>query len=520
MTITSSTPTPPSDLVTWPPHVLLRGGKPRASALLGRALLVGGLLGGIAVAMSPAAPAAATRAVELPYEKIAKEFADAHGLAGADLTTTTYETALEKGFVRLPIGAFDARFPCAALDERAEDVRTAAAALVTAQDQYLAWLVGGTADVKGLRDDAKLVANWIKSWRAPQLAKGKSQPNADLFQVLGAPEAVTAASARLRDALAKGTALGPAREAPVVARLVFAPSRKEFTGFVYLAGLLKSDLRANFWLDSVPDWTQCFVGDDQVLALEYAAVGRQPGDYTSRMGMDEILPQQVAQLAMNSLFGAHYGERVPAVFVSGLSMNLVVDAFGMVQTRVDGDLRSRTAGKREQFVAGGLSEGGMLAKNSAETKWRENGGRDHFLGVLRTAQDEGAKLARDAKNKLAVFSIRSDKGGDKWAAIGPFFGAAGGTRSAPPAEFQGDFAEFARAYKSAFLFWLQTKAGGNEKASREKFGTLLRKLADPNLTGDFEAVFGEVYDGAKLSSADVDKDTLEGKFVAWLAKQK
>lgn len=457
--------------------------------------------------------------VELPYEKIARDFAAGHGMEGVDPGSLTYEVALDKAFVRLSLGAFDLRFPCTSLDANADALRTAATAIVTAQEKYLDWISAGGADPKSLHEDAKVLANWIKGWRAPVLAKGKTQPGADLFQVMGASDAVVAASTHWHDALAKGAALGPAREKALVSRLVFAPTRKDFTEFVYFVGWVQPDQRSNFWLDGVPGWTQCFVNEDQVLALEYAGVGRQPNDYTTSMSMDEVLPQQVAQLAMNSLFSAYYGDRLPAAFISGLSMNLVIEAYGMVQTRVDGDTRSRVTGKREVFIAGGASEGGLLGKNSAETKWRETGGKDHFLGCLRTAQSEGGKLTKDAKNKLACFAVRSDKGGDKWAALGPFFGPTGiSAQKEPPPEFQGDFAEFTRAYKSAFLYWLQSKAGGTEKVSREKFAVLLKKLADPNLTGDFDAVFAQVFDGAKLSAPGADKDTLEGKFLTWLSK--
>jgi hypothetical protein len=129
------------------------------------------------------------------------------------------------------------------------------------------------------------------------------------------------------------------------------------------------------------------------------------------------------------------------------------------------------------------------------------------------------KVAKDVKNKIACFAIRSDDGGEKWPAVAPFFDASA-TAPNPAAKFQGDFAEFLRAYKSAFIYWLQTKSQGTEKPSREKFAVLLKKLADPNLAADFEGVFKDVYDGAALSGPESDKESLEGKFLVWLSKQK
>lgn len=462
-------------------------------------------------------PVLAARAVELPYEKIAKDFAKAHGLADAAPDTIEYEAVLAKSFVKLELGAFDVRFPRSALATHSDEFKTCGQALVKSQEEFIEWLAPTSVD-KTLRDDFKTLTAWVKSWKPLAIANGKSGEETDMYKLLAASEAQITASKHVFDALAKGQALGPAREKPLQPRLILLPTRKLFSEFVYFTGWIKPDERGIFWLESVPDWTQCYVAEDQVIALEYGIASRPPHDYTSGTPMDEILLQQVSQLGMNSLFSAHYKERVPGAFIAGLSMNLVIDAYGSVQTRVDGDTRSKVTQKRDVFIAGGNSQGGFLAKNSAQTKWRENGGKDHFIPTLRGAQDDGAKIAKDAKNKMAVFAIRSDDGGDKWPAVAPFFDAAAVAPN-PEAKFQGDFAEFLRAYKSAFIFWLQTKSQVTEKPSREKFAMLLKKLADPNLEADFEAVFKEVYDGAALSAPDTDKESLEGKFLVWLSKQ-
>jgi hypothetical protein len=234
----------------------------------------------------------------------------------------------------------------------------------------------------------------------------------------------------------------------------------------------------------------------------------------------DVMQQQVVQLATNGLFLDHYGERVPGAFVGGLSMNLVVDAYGQVNTRVDGDTRSKQTSARDIFIPGAPSEGGFLAKNSAETRWRENHGSDHFLPMLQSAQEEGGSEARNEKNKPACFSIRDDAGGGKHVVKAPFLGGSAVAVALPPESFRADYYEFLRAYKSGFIHWLQTAAVGPEKASRERFAQLLRKLADPNLSAGFEAVFQEVYEGLPLSNADADKDCLEGRFLRWLPRAK
>lgn len=495
------------------------------SSLLALALLLGAAFLGSGHAapvrtISIAAVSADDPKGVLPYEQIAKNYATSAGITGTDPATIRYEDVLAKSFVQLKLGAFDLRFPRADIDKRVEDVKASAMALLVAQEQWLDWLAPAGGDQKQMRDDLKILTNWVKGWKGPTLAKAKEHADSDLAKIINAPEATQLASQRLFDALARGAALGPAKEQAQPVRLIVAPTRKEFTEFIYFFGWITPDQRGLFWLDNAPDWTSAYLLNDQLIALEYAAANRKPTDYSLGTKMDEVLPQQVVQLAMNALFSAYYGERVTAPFIGGLSMNLVIDAYGEVRTRIDGDTRSKVTGKREVFVAGGASEGGFLGKNSAETKWRENGGKDHFLQVLRSTQEEGVKIAKEEKNKAAVFSIRSDDGGQKWAAVAPFLGSASADTKPPPKEFVGDFAEFYRAYKSAFIYWLQTKSQAGEKVSREKFATLLKKLADPNMTGDFEAVFKEVYDGAPLSGPGADKDTLEGKFLIWLGKQR
>ena len=78
------------------------------------------------------------------------------------------------------------------------------------------------------------------------------------------------------------------------------------------------------------------------------------------------------------------------------------------------------------------------------------------------------------------------------------------------------FSEALRAYKSAFLYYLQTQAAGAGAKSREKFAQLLCKFADPKGSGEFEALFTQIYEGVALSDAECSKNSLEGRFLAWL----
>ncbi len=464
----------------------------------------------------------AAEAGKLDYEKIAKEFAGRLGLDTEKPQGIQLDAVYEKYYVHASLGAFHVEWPISELPSHAKEFKECCEALVKCQETWLDWVQIKASDQKAIRADLRNVLKWVQGWSVPTLARGKG--GADVVTLAPQQPTTVQAYARFNDALQRLTPIGPGRELPEQVQLVFAPTRQDFAEFVYFSGWIMPDLRSALWIDSVPDWTQCFVQDAQVIGLQYAINGRPAQDYTSGSWMNErdpdVMQQQITQLSMNALFINHYKDRVPGAFISGLSMNMVVDTYGVVNTRVDGDTRSKQTQKREVFIPGGASSGGFLAKTSAETRWRENAGADHFLPTLRLAQNEGGDEAKGDKNKPACFSVRNDAGGAKYVVRAPFLGSAAAETKPPPAEFNGDWAEFLRAYKSGFIYWLQTAAVGNEKVSKERFATMLRKLADPNLTTDFEAVFQEVYEGAPLSNPDVDKNCLEGQFLRWLPKSR
>ncbi len=460
----------------------------------------------------------------LPYEKIAKEYAASIGLASASPEAISYEDVLAKNFLHLRLGAFDLHFPMADLDQRSEEFRACSTAVIEAQLTWLDWLQVSQPEARPVRDDLKALGAWIKGSKWPSAA-GKAAPAPqDALHLFHAPEAILQAGERAALVMGSASLLGPPRGEPLCQGIVILPSRKLFTEFVYFVGWIDPDDSGLFWLDAVPDWSQCIFGTDMAVALEYAVVDRAPSDYSSGTPMNErgadVLQQQFVQIAMLSLFQTCYGGRAPPAFLGGLSANLVIDMFGMVNTRIDGDLRGKITPAIEVFVPGGASGGGVLAKNSAESRWRDKQGADHFLPMLRSSQKEGESINKTVKNRLACFSIRSDSGTDKYLVAAPLLGSAAAKTAAPPALFQGDYAELIRSYKSCFIYWLQTKSKLGEKASREAFAALLKNLSDPTKTSEFEQVFKDAYGGAPLSNADADKASLEGQFLIWLARQK
>ena len=158
-----------------------------------------------------------------------------------------------------------------------------------------------------------------------------------------------------------------------------------------------------------------------------------------------------------------------------------------------------------------------------ENHWRTGGGEDHFKKPLQRGQKDGAKRAsKDKKNelrkdKLAHFTLL-DKSGQKHVVSAPFFGPHANEKQYPPAEFLNDYREFFRSYRAGFVYWLRTRAAGDESAA--KFGELLRTLPK-TVRGDpsFDDLVGEVF-GLPISAENGETDSLEWQYLEWIAKGK
>jgi hypothetical protein len=184
---------------------------------------------------------------------------------------------------------------------------------------------------------------------------------------------------------------------------------------------------------------------------------------------------------------------------------------------VDGDLRERRTSAREVFVPGGNPNGGVLPPNIADSPWRDHAGADRFVDVLRTSQREGAKQQGSKKDKQAWFLLH-DENGTPGAVRAPFLGPAAEGTNPSEGRFYWDRLEFLRSYRTCFVWWLQNEAESTPKKSRQQFAKFLRTLA---VTPDdeVEATFRSGFGGAELSTPELSKKDLEGRFLAWLAKQ-
>jgi len=522
-----------------------------------------------ALALVPfAAPSTAlSPSTQVDHAQLARSFARAHRLEDLAPEAVDLGAVLERDFVRARLGAFEVIHPAEVLSatDPAEDLRDICAALVEAQRRWLAWADPGGAETLELQGDLETLRKWIVKWKPSDLAKAKAGAAGDVLALLAAPGELRDVIERLQRALVGGAGLGIERAGSEPVRLLLMPDRTSFVEFLCFAGWWRPELAGVYWVDGVEDWMHFFVDDLQVYALQFPAMGRASGDYTSGTSMNERNPtgleQQITQLALTCLIGSYYGDRMPEAFATGVAMNLVIEQFGEVDTRIDGDLSEYQTQKREVFVPGGQSEGGRLPKNVAGSRWRADQGRFHFTRVLRQAQKAAAGERTGSKNKLARFLLKSRSEKETYVLSAPVLGAAAQDKVSPPDFVRLDHLEFLRSYKSAFLFWLRGDGAGSEKKSAEAFAQLLRRLvatdvdaggsqpdagADGPDGGDggdgpdggdggdvggdpgagaapepvgIEVLIEEVY-GLPLSNAAADDACLEGRFLKWLSHQK
>jgi hypothetical protein len=426
--------------------------------------------------------------------------------------------------VRVPAGAFELEFPAAGFGdaEGVERLQRVTLALLDAQRRWVDW-VEPTGEAAGeLRAALDALREQADEWDGRQLARLAGE-SGDLLELLGGGEELRAAVELTREELPR-LVPGAARSSRLPVRMLLLPDRELFVQFLCYAGWSRPELRGSFWVEGIETWTNSFIDDLQVYAMEYAAPGGRWDEGMSMSHASETgLEEQMVQLAMGDLLERLYGGALPASFVGGVSTNLVIDLYGEVDTRVDGDLGGRTTSARETFVPGGQSYGGVLPKNRADSSWREHQGAGYFVGVLRASQKKGRKARRldgtQSPNRDGTFVLEPVGGRERYAVGAPILGPAAGERSAPPSAFQGEYQEFLRAYRSAFLYWLQTEAAGKEDASRAAFAALLGELAGAASSDAMDAAFTRIYE-APLSNEEADKDCLEGQFLRWLSKQR
>ena len=474
----------------------------------------------------PDARRAPSLARALDHEALAVRFAEWLGYESPSADDLDFESVLAESFVRFDLGLYEVFAPVPSLSDagKFELTRRALRALVQSQEQWAAWIEpASSADVKALGKDLSALDGWLKSIKPAKFAEGLAGGARVGLDVASAKDNVREASARAAQSMRSGAPLELGREKLSTEPVVLIPERGRFVEAIAFAGWVRSDLESSFWLDDIHTWTNFYLEQYKVLAMQYASPGGSPQQYEASMDMSSRtatgLEQQIVQLSTNSLIDNYYGAKIPPTLAGGLAINLVVDLFGECNTRADGDLSERRTEAVEVFIPGGNPTGGFLGTQMADSRWRTNQGADRFARVLRGSQKDGAGEVRKGKDKLRYFEIQNEAGSEKKILEAPFLGSAAKARELP-ASFTGDELEFLRAYRCAFVWWLQNESLGGKK-SKQAFARFLIDAAQIEDASAVEPLLATVFDDTPLSTPELDrKGELEGRFLYWLSKKK
>ncbi len=460
---------------------------------------------------------------QLPYQELTDQFRSDNGIAGIPAKSVEIEPVLKKNFFSTRIGIYEVWIPNASLKEKdtQKDFKGVCSALVESQVRWLNWLGEKAIDGEAVHADLASLSAWIKGWSLASLGQRDQDAPCTALEHFNASEEVMAISRRLTQQMRSGSILGTELNTDVPpVRLILMPERKQFVEFLAFTGWWKPELRSNFWVRGIQNWTEFRINDLQVIALQHPPMAETPGRYDGSSSMkandNSGLEQQVVQLGTNQLLAYMHGQALPSPVLRGLSVQMLIEMYGSCHTRNDGDTRGRVTNARSVFIAGGASSGGTLGKNVAENRWRIDYGKHHYRRILKAVQKAGKAADKRNKHKYRYFKINSNSEGDSFVISAPIFRPIPGAAPVPPG-FEGDQAEFTRAYYVSFMEWLQTSAGGAKKDSQIKFAEVLSRMNANDKDSEFGEILEEVY-GIPMVNEKLDTDCIEGLFIKWIAK--
>lgn len=472
------------------------------------------------LALSPICSAA--QVGHLPYQDMANLFRADNGIQGSP-GEVKIEEVLANNFFSAQVGIFEVWIPNAGLENKTtcKDFKGVCTSLVEAQERWIDWLGVAAQGSEALRDDLSSHQAWIKKWKTSALGHRKPNSATDALTFFEAEEAQKEVSKRLSESMRSGSILGLKLEkgtAPV--RLVIMPERKQFVEFLAFAGWWKPALRKNYWTRGIQNWTEFRIDDLQVIALQHPATSAMPDEYSGSSSMKATDPsgleQQVVQLGTNQLLAYIHGDSMPSPVLRSLSIQMLIEIYGSCHTRNDGDMRGRRTNARSMFVAGGMSSGGRLAKNLAENRWRTDYGKHHYRRILKSVQKGGKAADKGSKHKYRAFLIDSNSEKENFVLRAPIFNPLETNPPVPPG-FEGDHAEFTRAYYVSFMHWLQYYAGGSKPDSAALFAEVISKLTSKERNLEFGQLLESVY-SMPMVNDKLDTDCIEGKYLKWIAK--
>jgi len=507
--------------------------------LLGSCVLAALATPGLVSAQAP--EEAGGKANKIDFSTLADSFVAEHDARDA----IAFEDVLDgPSYVRVTVGTLDLRYPVSFLKDKtnAKQFRSIAMTLCTFQGEWMKWKDVDRDEYGRAVKDLEQVSKWVTSWSTKDLAKATGGDAGTLYDQLGAKDSVIEAAKRL------ATFLGPDEETWLmlgdVHRMVFAPDRRHFLGLVALAGWLNTGHQLHYWADIWASQPATWVDWTHVVALEDTP---WPIDFSSPfLGADinarekTLFDQRIVDRAAATLMRAYFYKNGAHFFESTLNTNLVIATIGRNDLYVEDwsnkmSWTGETTQGESRFVPGGAPSGGTLPQKKAgmgsvsmdadmTPRWRKGAGEAFFVEALRAGQKDGAKAAaKDKENPLRKdkrvhFELLRVEDGNTAIVTAPFFGPDQEFKPLPPFEFLDDYEEFFRAYRSAFMHWMQTAAvKGSEDESGQKFARLIQEQATRSEDTPFFEVVEKVY-GVPIS--DGTPECFEQRFLTWLAKQK
>jgi hypothetical protein len=458
---------------------------------------------------------------QVDFSGLAEKFFKAHPVEGRPVSDVTLDELLAEHYALAQIGAIDVRFPREFLDDKGvvEDFKDSVGAILAVHELWLDWIGAPAEQVAKAKTDFAELRKFLKSARPG----GGASKAKNFFEIFSGSADVQPALDRLRDGFRTGTMMGvtPLSTKPQI--LIVAPNRQHFIELAAVLGARQESSRSLYWNDSLANWTEFGWNETQVIALQYPPLKPNLTDFSEGVAMDAKEPtglhQNVAQRAAVTLCWHTFGNALDPAFETAVGQVAVIDIYGENNTRSGGSGRSNTTDGITAFIPGGASEGGVLPPTNADSEWRITAGKDYFVKPLKEGQKAGAKGGAKAKEeKLVYFQLKSDDTSKRFYVRAPFFGSAAQGKELPAPEFLTDYLEFFRAYKSAFLHWLREFGAAKPAEAHAIFASLMKNIAEAGSAASFEEVVKETYK-VSLSSADLNEDSLEARFLLWLGSK-
>jgi hypothetical protein len=477
------------------------------------------------VAKQGAPPVAAPKTLD--FESLAQQFKSTNALAALPQDDTAVSPALDKAFVSLDVGIFDVRYLRSELKDARhfDDLKGCILGLIDLHARLLAWVGEKDPGKSGTAPTPALTTyrGWVEKWKSDLLLKAMASKSDshELAVLAGAEPAVLAAIKESAESLRNGSAAGFKLDLKPT-RLALLPSRGDFTGFASYMGTLHPEWKTILWTAALNVRHEFHINDLIGLPLEAPAPDGGPVGPSMNDREKTGLFEHVTQYAGDKLMKEWFGERLDSGTEIGAAINLVIELYGENNSRVFGNGEGKSTPGKNKFVRGGKSTGGKFAKQSADSRWRTELGKDYFVTQLRRAQGEGMKMAgadgKTAPSPNAHFIIDCKTPGEHDYVTAPFLGPNAATKEVAE-EAMGDFQEFLRAYRSCFVHWLATIAKPKgEPPPPRPFAKLLRDCVKDD-GKSFDDRIAASY-GAPLTSPAPATEALEWAFLDWLSHQR